>query len=115
MSILDLFKKTKNERRLDPKIYKKMLEDQVPLFLIDVRTQSEFDQAHIPNAILFPVYLVENQIETYFPDKEITYVLYCRSGIRSHHALLMMNQLGYERVYDMGGIIDWPYETIEKE
>jgi phage shock protein E len=45
------------------------------------------------------------------PDKEATYIIYCRSGNRSATAAQQLIDLGYQNVYDMGGIIDWPYET----
>lgn len=115
MHISHLFKRMKKESLLHPKTYKKMLEEKKAIVLLDVRTQSEFEHAHIPNAILFPISHVEQLIETYFPNKQLTYVIYCRSGIRSHSALLIMKQLGYDVVYDMGGIIDWPYEIITKK
>jgi phage shock protein E len=114
MYISNLFKRSKKANLLHPKTYKKMIEEKA-IVLLDVRTQSEFEHAHIPNAILFPISRVEQHIETYFPNKQLTYVIYCRSGIRSHSALLIMKQLGYDVVYDMGGIIDWPYEITTKK
>ena len=114
MGFLDRYFKQKKVNYISPSMYHKMLEDHVPHILMDVRTQQEFDHEHIPNAVLFPVSIVEAKIKDFFPDKEMTYVLYCRSGIRSQSALLIMKQLGYDQVYDMGGIIDWPYETIKK-
>jgi rhodanese-related sulfurtransferase len=45
------------------------------------------------------------------PDMEATYIVYCRSGNRSATAAQMLIDLGYQNIYDMGGIIDWPYET----
>jgi rhodanese-related sulfurtransferase len=47
------------------------------------------------------------------PDKNATYYIYCRSGNRSAIAATELVIMGYMNVYDMGGIQDWPYETIK--
>jgi len=44
-----------------------------------------------------------------------TYIVYCRTGNRSQNAVNILLQLGYEHVYDLGGILDWPYDTISDE
>jgi phage shock protein E len=86
--------------------YLSMKNEGLDIVLLDVRTQEEFDEKHIKDAILFPVLYIESYVEQYFPNKDLTYVIYCRSGVRSHHALKMMIDLGYNHVYDLGGIID---------
>jgi len=40
------------------------------------------------------------------------YIIYCRTGNRSATASQLLVDLGYENIYDMGGIIYWPYETV---
>ncbi|MCK7492336.1 MAG: rhodanese-like domain-containing protein [Comamonadaceae bacterium] len=45
------------------------------------------------------------------PDLDAKIIVYCRSGNRSAQAATLLDGLGYTRIYDMGGIIDWPYET----
>jgi len=112
MNVFNFLKKIKQDNLITPKTYKEMLDAGHFLILLDVRTQAEYDHAHIKEAILFPVSFIESYIEAHFPDKTLTYILYCRSGIRSQSALNVMKSLGYISVYDMGGIIDWPYETI---
>jgi len=37
---------------------------------------------------------------------------YCRSGKRSEAAAKALTGMGYINIYDFGGIIDWPYETV---
>jgi rhodanese-related sulfurtransferase len=90
----------------------KVLMDEEPaIILVDVRTQEEYIEEHIPGAILVPVDELENLAPEMMPDKEATYIVYCRSGNRSATAAQMLIDLGYQNIYDMGGIIDWPYET----
>jgi phage shock protein E len=81
------------------------------VFLIDVRTEEEFFMSHIPNALWLPVTDLELLIEDVFPEKTKTYILYCRSGVRSAYAQRIMKSKGYLNVYDLGGILDWPYTT----
>jgi rhodanese-related sulfurtransferase len=80
--------------------------------VLDVRTKEEYDEGHIDEAILIP----DNQIESMAPsillDKNATILVYCRTGKRSAEASKSLIALGYKKVYDFGGILDWPYETV---
>ncbi len=80
--------------------------------LLDVRTQEEFDQAHIEGALLLPDYELAEKAEQLLPDKDAVLLVYCRSGRRSENAARTLIGMGYTQVYDFGGIIDWPYETV---
>ena len=79
--------------------------------VLDVRTEQEFQDSHIPGAILIPDYEIEETVEQIIEDKETIVLVYCRSGRRSEIAAKDMVKLGYNQVHDFGGIIDWPYET----
>jgi len=91
---------------------KTMMDQDDSIILIDVRTKEEYINQHIKNSVLIPVTEIFESILTLFPDRNITYLIYCRSGVRSVYARQVMKHLGYHHVYDMGGIIDWPYPTI---
>jgi rhodanese-related sulfurtransferase len=80
--------------------------------LIDVRTEEEFFMKRIEQALLLPVSEIDLLVEDVFPDKTKTYILYCRRGVRSAYAQRIMKAKGYLHVYDLGGILDWPYQTI---
>ena len=43
-----------------------------------------------------------------------TLLVYCRSGRRSKDAAQKLLELGYQSVYDFGGVIDWPYELVKE-
>ena len=81
--------------------------------ILDTREQEEFDDGHIPNAILIPYTEIENKAEEMLPDKDKLILVYCRSGRRSKIAAESLAKLGYTNVKEFGGIIDWPYE-VEK-
>ena len=80
--------------------------------IIDARTEEEFAEGHIKNAILIPEYQIANRAEKELPDKEQLILVYCRSGRRSKIASEELVKLGYTNVKEFGGIIDWPYEIV---
>ena len=81
--------------------------------IIDARTEDEFTEGHIENAILIPEYEIANRAEKELPDKEQLILVYCRSGRRSKIASEELVKLGYTNVKEFGGIIDWPYKTVK--
>ncbi len=80
--------------------------------LLDVRTQEEYAEAHIEGAILLPDFDILSKAAEQLPDKAAVVLVYCRSGRRSENAANALVGLGYTNIYDFGGIIDWPYETV---
>ena len=81
--------------------------------IIDARTEEEFAEGHIENAILIPEYEIANRAEKELPDKDTLILVYCRSGRRSKIASEELVKLGYTNVKEFGGIIDWPYEIVK--
>jgi rhodanese-related sulfurtransferase len=82
--------------------------------LLDVRTEAEFNEGIIPNAINIDInsgQLFVNAVEAL--DKHKNYYVYCRSGMRSAKACEIMNQLGFKNAYNLsGGITGWTGEVI---
>jgi len=89
-----------------------MMEESDNYILIDVRTEEEYNALRIEGAILIPDFEIRERAEAELPDKDATILVYCRSGRRSASAAEILSSLGYTNVYDIGGIIDWPYETV---
>ena len=89
-----------------------MMEEETGYVILDVRTQEEFDEAHIDGAILIPDYEINAKAESILKDKNQLILVYCRSGRRSKKAASELVSLGYTNVKEFGGIIDWPYETV---
>ena len=92
---------------------KKIMDSGEEHIILDTREQDEFDEGHIPGAILIPYTEIENKAEAMLPDKDKLILVYCRSGRRSKIAAESLAKLGYTNVKEFGGIIDWFYE-IEK-
>ena len=79
--------------------------------ILNVQTQEEYDQGHIPSAVLIPNTEIEARAEEELPDKGQLILVYCRSGNRSKKAAEILVELGYTNIKEFGGIIDWPYEV----
>ena len=92
---------------------KTIMDTETDYIIIDARTEEEFAEGHIENAILIPEYEIAKRAENELPDKEQLILVYCRSGRRSKIASEELVKLGYTNVKEFGGIIDWPYEIVK--
>jgi phage shock protein E len=77
--------------------------------LIDVRTPEEYASGYIPQAVNLPL----DQLGTITYPKDQVIIVYCRSGRRSQEAQRVLLEKGYETVYDLGGILDYPGELTK--
>jgi rhodanese-related sulfurtransferase len=102
---------TAEYRKITAEEAKAMLEANADAILLDVRTEEEFTERHIPGAVLLPDYEVAEKAAEVLPDKNALILVYCRTGRRSANAANELIEMGYTNVYDFGGINDWPYET----
>ena len=92
---------------------KALMDSESGYIIIDARTQEEYDQGHIPGAILIPEYEIADRAEKELLDKDQLILVYCRSGRRSKIAAEELVKLGYTNVKEFGGINDWEYETVK--
>ena len=92
---------------------KALMDSENGYIIIDARTQEEYDQGHIPGAIMIPEYEIADRAEKELPDKNQLILVYCRSGRRSKIAAEELVKLGYTNVKEFGGIIDWEYEIVK--
>ncbi len=76
--------------------------------MLDVRGPQEYAQARIPGAVLHP--LAQLPLITQSINKNTKILVYCHSGGRSAVAAKALDRMGYQEIYDIGGIINWPYE-----
>lgn len=74
--------------------------------LLDVRSKQEYEEEHLPGAINISLYDLEKNIKQIILDKTKTIVVYCASGSRSKQAQSLLEQLGYENVYNLKGGIN---------
>ena len=90
---------------------KQIMDSEEGYIILDVRTKDEYDQGHIPGAILIPDTEIKAKAEEVLTDKDQLILVYCRSGRRSKLAAEALVGLGYTNIKEFGGIIDWPYEV----
>jgi len=86
--------------------------DSDDVIILDVRTLEEYEEIRIEGALLIPEDQIRSLAPEMLPDKGAIILVYCRSGRRSEIASRELIDMGYRHVYDFGGIIDWPYETV---
>lgn len=101
-----------NKLRIDPSEAKRRLELEKGIILLDVRTREEYIENHIPKSTLIPLNVLGKEASKKLPNKQVTIFVYCRRGNRSRVAVKMLLKQGYTNVFDLGGIIHWPYKTV---
>tara|TARA_R110002012_G_scaffold230933_1_gene403679 strand:+ start:422 stop:805 length:384 start_codon:yes stop_codon:yes gene_type:complete len=85
--------------------------------LIDVRTSEEYESGHLDkaqNIDFLNEELFITEIEKF--DKSQPIYIYCRSGNRSGKAATLMQELGFQNIYDLeGGYLNWTSKSeLEK-
>ncbi len=75
--------------------------------VLDVRTPQEYVEERLADAVNLDFYEENFRSDLDKLDKARTYVVYCRTGNRSAQAAAIMEELGFQRVYDAGGIVEW--------
>lgn len=90
------------------------LAGQEDFVLLDIRTPDEVAASHLLGAAQLDFYAPSFREDIAALDRDTTYLIYCRTGNRTGQALGMMQELGFERVYDLGGGISaWAAEGHE--
>jgi len=92
---------------------KEIMSTEEEFIILDVRTQEEYADGHIPGAICVPNETIGTEPPVELPDKEKKILVYCRSGNRSRQAAAKLAAMGYSNIVEFGGIMDWNGE-IEK-
>ena len=90
------------------------LENDLDALILDVRTPEEFEVSRIPNSVNIDFYNPEIFMQEIGKlDKDKSYYIYCRTGVRSANSCQLMKELGFAITYNLiGGIADWSGETI---
>lgn len=101
-----------NYKKLSAQEAKEIIDSRDGVTVLDVRTEEEYLSGHIPDAVLLPNESISDKRPELLPDLDAEILVYCRSGRRSALAAQKLSELGYTNIYDFGGIIDWPYETV---
>jgi phage shock protein E len=81
------------------------------VFLLDVRTPSEYAEARLARSTLVPVDALAGRLAELPADKSKPVLVYCAMGGRSARASQLLIDNGWKTVYNMeGGITGWKAE-----
>ena len=76
--------------------------------ILDIRPKDEFDDSHISGALNLDYDGHDFQIKVNKLDKEKSYLIYCRSGVRGGYFLQKMKESGFKEAYNiLGGFVGW--------
>jgi rhodanese-related sulfurtransferase len=90
-------------RQIDIEGYKKMLADGVEHVLVDTREDNEWTAGHVAGAVHLSRGIIERDIETKYPEKATTLVLYCGGGYRSALVADNLQRMGYTNPISLDG------------
>ncbi|KAA3632455.1 MAG: rhodanese-like domain-containing protein [Calditrichaeota bacterium] len=94
--------------------------DPESFFLVDVRTQQEYDAGHLAfTDALIPYDQIDKHLDQLPEDKNATLYMFCRTSRRSGIATDYLHSIGYTNVFNVtGGITAWQqsgYEVVTDE
>lgn len=96
---------------ISPREARERLKNEPGIVVLDVRTAAEYADGHLPGSVLLPLTVVPLRAGEVLPDRGATVFVYCHSGARSAQAVSILARMGYTKVWNLGGIVHWPYET----
>ena len=90
-----------------------LLQSRPEVTLVDVREEPEYLTGHAVDALLLPVdEITEDSAAELIPSLSSPVMVYCRTGRRSRDAAAKLDAMGYEEIYDIGGLVGWPYGLV---
>ena len=98
--------------RISAEEAREKMQEQAETIILDVRSKAEYNAGHLPGAVLLPGLLIKSKAPSLLPDKSAQILVYCQTGHRSASAARKLLGLGYENVFDFGGIRNWPGELV---
>lgn len=93
--------------------WEEQLENDDNAVILDVRTAEEVEEGYIPDAINIDIRSGQDFLDEIGKlDKSKSYYVYCRSGARSGQACAIMDDMGFEKAYNLeGGFMNWEGEV----
>ena len=85
-----------------------ILEEYPSVKVLDVRTGFEYNWGHISNAVNINYYSFKFKKKLDMLDKNTTWLVLCRSGVRSGKSVSIMQSLGFTSIIHLdGGTAEW--------
>ena len=100
-------------KELTQKEAKENLDKNQDILLVDVREVGEYNSGHLEGAELITLSEVENEFDSMDIEKDKPIYVYCRSGHRSGVAQEVLMDMGFINVYNIGGVLTWPYGLVQ--
>lgn len=84
--------------------------------VLDVRTGFEYNRGHLANAVNVNYYSFSFRGNLDELDKDVIWLVHCKSGVRSGKTLPTMKELGFKNIIHMtNGINEWRASGLEEE
>ena len=97
-----------NNGTLDAEAFDQMVRESSEEIILDVRTRDEFEDGHIPGAVLIDVNESDFKEKANSLDKSKPVFVYCAAGIRSEKAAAILKDSGFKTIYHLeGGLKSW--------
>lgn len=86
----------------------KYLEEDRDMCIMDVRSQREYEQGHVPKSIHMDYQKISTHIEELEPHRRKDLIVYCEHGMRARMAISVLQRTGFTRVYHLeGDMVEW--------
>lgn len=86
----------------------KYIEEDRDMCIMDVRSQREYDQGHVPHAIHMDYQKISTHVEELEPHRRKDIIVYCEHGMRARMAITVLLRAGFTRVYHLeGDMVEW--------
>ena len=93
----------KHIREIDLAGYREMLSAGARHTLVDTREDTEYAAGHVKGAVHMSRGTIERDIESKYPDKDATLVIYCGGGFRSALVAESLQKMGYKNPVSLDG------------
>jgi rhodanese-related sulfurtransferase len=93
---------------VSPSVAASVIAEATDEIILDIRTPEEYNGGIIEGAINIDFYSPTFSDDLDALDKDVHYVVYCRSGNRSGQAMSTFEELGFTNITEIGGgIVNW--------
>ena len=94
-----LYRSLNDSYKIDIKKFKNIISNNNDVIILDVRSNQEYKEWHINNAINIPEYDIIKKAEKIINNKNIEIIIYCKNGTRSEKAYYNLKKLGFKNLY----------------
>lgn len=86
---------------------RQLLREDRRAILVDTRSPAEYRRGTLPGSVSIPEAEMDRRAPVILPDRSAPVMVFCRTGGCSWRSAQRLAELGYTRVYDVGGYLEW--------